>query len=725
MIKLQEGDPVEFTPVPSPRNPGKMSASNVRRRTTSAPTSVPYANPGIHRDVVLSDFNQDEQVIIRALAKALYVTNGGRDLTIASCHYRYILVKPTEDYVVNFNLQREIPVIFSDYEVLEPRSLDVAARVAKDVSSSLRLDRSCQIVICRDSNVEERLGELLSDRNVSSVVIPFSYREFVSGEMTPLHILERFRKYLFDADLFTTSQPIKNDIFFFGRRDYALDIATKCKNSSYLCGVFGLRRSGKTSMLYAVQRQLENAGCPVVFIPCQEELETLDWQDALYRVTEDIRHVLNCGSNLLAANTAYRTDGANVFREDMDTMLQNRPTPVVLMFDEIEAITFRVGEPTGPWYDGKSFVHFWNILRGYCTRPRSNLSIVIAGTNPMINEIPSIEGMANPMFQQLSSSNQGSYLKPFDIASTKTMIDTLGGYMGIKFNNSIPGKLVEDCGGHPYLIRLLCGQIYKYVRENKLSRPFEVSKAVYEAARSDFEKSNEAESFYMMILEILQRTYPREYDTLKILATQGDEQLSRVLENAQIVHLTGYGLIEHNGDRLAIRYDTIKRFLEGKYQFERTGLGYREQALEINARMNECELRLRNLVRRTLNAHKRQIDPKQAFIKAMEAHPQVTDGQIRTAASLEYKELFDSTVNHGCYFLVLVIAIEQNYDTIFSAIFDQDKNYVIDTLRNRFNRYRQIPAHPIDEGAKNWSDKDFYQFREDMKWLEKILSDSE
>lgn len=736
MTRLQEGDPVEFVPKPSRREPGKMTAVDVRKRTTFTSAEVQYANPGIHPDVELKKFNSDEQTIIQILAQALYVTNGGKELAMASCHYRYVLVKPTEDYAVNFNLQREIPVIFSDYEVLEPRSLDVAARVAKEVPSALRLDRSCQIVVSRDNHVEKKLGELLRDSNLSSVVIPFSYREFVSGRMTPELILNRFRKYLFDADLFTTSQPIVNDVFFFGRRDYALDVATKCKSSSYLCGVFGLRRSGKTSMLYAIQRQLESAGCPVVFIPCQEELETLNWKSALYQVSEDIRTSLDLDPvelNLYSADEYEKDNANNVFTSDMNAMLQGRTTPVVLMFDEIEAITFGVGKETNPWYDGDSFIHFWNVLRGYCTRDNSNLSVVVAGTNPMINEVPAIgeSRIANPMFQQLSASNQGSYLKPFDIPSTKTMIDTLGGYMGIRFNDSIPGKLVEDCGGHPYLIRMLCGYIYKYVREHQLDRPFEVSKAVYETARANFEKSNEAESFYMMILEILQRSYPREYDTLKILAIEGDGQLSRVLENAQIVHLTGYGLIEKNGERFAIRYDTVKRFLQGKYAFERTGLTFKEQALEINTRMNDCELRLRALVRRTLNAHKKELNPKQAMLDAMAAHPLVTERQKRIAADLDYKDLFDSTVNHGCYFLVLVFAIEQNYDTVFSAIFDHDEdtedseNTVITILKKRFNRYRQIPAHPIDDDAKNWGNEDFKQFREDMIWLENILTDNE
>lgn len=288
MSQIQEGDAVEFEITPSLREPGKMDAISIRKRPTSS-TEIQYANPGIHPSVELEKFNQEEQQIIRSLGEAFYVTNGGRELIVSGWPYRYVLVKPTEDYVVNFNLQREIPVILSDYMAFEPRSLDVAAEVAKVVPARLRLDRSCQIVVSSDNAIEEKLGELLRDSNLSSVVIPFSYGEFVTKRMNPQSILNRFRKYLFDADLFTTSRPIENDVFFFGRREYALDIATKCKNSSYLCGVFGLRRSGKTSMLFAVKRQLESAGCPVVFIPCQEKLDTLDWRDALYQVSEEVR----------------------------------------------------------------------------------------------------------------------------------------------------------------------------------------------------------------------------------------------------------------------------------------------------------------------------------------------------------------------------------------------------------------------------------------------------
>ena len=158
IFRLQEGDSVEFTPVLDKKS-RKKQAENIRQRTTF--TSDQYANPGIHRDVDINSFNQDEEVIVKALGKALYVTNGGKVICVAGCNYRYLLIKPTGDYVVNFNLRREIPVILSDYELLEPRCLDVAAWVAKDIPTALRLDRSCQIIISRDSNVEEKIGEML------------------------------------------------------------------------------------------------------------------------------------------------------------------------------------------------------------------------------------------------------------------------------------------------------------------------------------------------------------------------------------------------------------------------------------------------------------------------------------------------------------------------------------------------------------------------------------
>ena len=143
-------------------------------------------------------------------------------------------------------------------------------------------------MISNDSKVESKIDDLLKDTNLNSIVIPFSYYEFLKGITHENEIKTRFKNHLFDVDLFSETQPIKEDLFFFGRRDYAQDIAAKCKNNSH-CGVFGLRRSGKTSLLYAVKRLLNEEDYKSVYIPCNGELAKLNWVAALYAIIKDIQ----------------------------------------------------------------------------------------------------------------------------------------------------------------------------------------------------------------------------------------------------------------------------------------------------------------------------------------------------------------------------------------------------------------------------------------------------
>lgn len=99
-------------------------------------------------------------------------------------------------------------------------------------------------------------------------------------------IEERFKKWLFDIDLFSDKNPVREDAFFFGRRDYVNDIVDKYKRGIH-SGVFGLRRSGKTSVLLAVQRLLDAQNYRNLFIPC-ENLSNLSWHKALWKIIDYI-----------------------------------------------------------------------------------------------------------------------------------------------------------------------------------------------------------------------------------------------------------------------------------------------------------------------------------------------------------------------------------------------------------------------------------------------------
>lgn len=214
-----------------------------------------------------------------------------------------------------------------------------------------------------------------------------------------------------------------------------------------------------------------------------------------------------------------------------------------MLFDEIEAITFDVPSDNSNWADGTYYISFWNALRGLYLKNPNVISIVVAGTNPRINEIPVLHnGSTNPMYGQLALSNQGAYLLPFTLIDTQNMVNTLGGYMGLSFDDHVCSSLTLDCGGHPYLIRLLCSFINHEIKDAGLSRPRTVSQSKYNEFIKLFEETNEATGFYLMILNILVTNYPKEFNVLKELALNGGKYISNFVDDNALLHLLGYGL---------------------------------------------------------------------------------------------------------------------------------------------------------------------------------------
>jgi hypothetical protein len=124
---------------------------------------------------------------------------------------------------------------------------------------------------------------------------------------------------------------------------------------------------------------------------------------------------------------------------------------------------------------------------------------------------------------------------------------------------------------------MMCSEINKYIKNTP--RPIRITKAIYENARPNFEASESARSFFEMILGILVSRYQKEFNTLKVLALEGDHTISQVLDKDALAHLRGYGLIDENHNNYAIKYDVICRYLRGAYRYEQQGLsvGYRNQ----------------------------------------------------------------------------------------------------------------------------------------------------
>lgn len=428
---------------------------------------------GINPMVKLHSFQKDERQIIRTLSKTFYVTNGGEEIRLgATSKYRYCLIKPTDLFGEKFNLQREMVVIFSDYRKFEPRTFDAIAEVFNRNKQEFRIDKVCSVIISRDNNVCEEVSRILKSDVEMQVVVPFSYEELYVGNKTAL-ITKRFQEFFYERDLFAFESPLKKDIYFLGRREYVHELISR-HNSAENSGVFGLRRSGKTSVLQAVERATKYTDIDCVFVDCQN-LYHFSWYKALYSVISAIKTKQSNVADLDNAKD-YTEENANAqFILDLDIILQTSNHDILILFDEIEQITHGLGMKEN-WKEGDDFVKFWHTIRSCFHKWGHKFTYILAGTNPSAIEQISINKHDNPLFNQLKFD---TYLPPFDFASTKEMVNKLGTYMGISFDDMVCAKLTQDFGGHPYLIRHFCSAINSYIHENGIEKPILVTNAIY------------------------------------------------------------------------------------------------------------------------------------------------------------------------------------------------------------------------------------------------------
>lgn len=155
---------------------------------------------------------------------------------------------------------------------------------------------------------------------------------------------------------------------------------------------------------------------------------------------------------------------------------------ILLIFDEIEQIGYTTS-PSEHWKEGNDSLFFWQAIRSVFQTNSSLLSFIITGVNPKIVEITKINGADYPIFNGLSAQ----YISLFDFDDVRKMVSNIGGYLGLRFDEEIFTKLIDDYGGHSFLIRQVCSQMNSEVLERREIRPYIISKYSYEKHSNDYQ----------------------------------------------------------------------------------------------------------------------------------------------------------------------------------------------------------------------------------------------
>jgi AAA-like domain len=464
--------------------------------------------PGIHPNFSLSRFPDEIRNILDILKQEFFLTNSGQKIELGfNSVYEFVLVEPTQTYREWFNLHREIIIVFSAYSNLQARTLDVFDYISKKFST-LRLEKICGILISKDTGIESSLQELIKNEPESQIIIPFFYEELKKG-IDPFFFRNRFKKYFYSRDLFAFESPLRRDTYFFGRNDLIHTIINRYKSGEN-SGLFGLRKTGKTSVIYGIERSLYRESIFPIIIDCQNtSFNQRRWFEGLYYICKTTKSRLNLNIKLPQKSDFNEKTASNHAETFFKRCREKVSWPLFFIFDEIENIS-RVTSPAEHWSRGIDFVLFWQTLRSIFQKNENLISYLIVGTNPSCIEISRIDNVDNPIFNHFDPL----YIPGFSIGDTREMIRKLGRRMGLKFDESIYSKLNADFGGHPFLIRHVCSLINK--RIISLNRPVQIDRILYQKSKEDFSRNHG--NYLNMILGVLKEFYPDEYSMLEFLA---------------------------------------------------------------------------------------------------------------------------------------------------------------------------------------------------------------
>lgn len=404
-----------------------------------------------------------------------------------------------------FGFEQELMLVYSPYHTLEPRAVQAADSFMIDSPARGRVENLTYFFISEAPDVDRWFHSYTSVNSVNQearLIIPISAQELRVNYSDSWFIRNHISKFLYGRDLFDLRLPLEKDTYFFGRSDYVVKILDALKRTEN-CGIFGLRKTGKTSLIYKIERLLKAEGTINVFYyDCKmPSIRNLRWHELLASICEDLGNEYNISIN----DTINDKNASKIFFE----LASKLDKPALLIFDEIEYIS-PVAIHDDHWH--RDFLDFWQTFWGTQSRYRT-ITAMIAGVNPYVVEVDTIGGVQNPLFGIVSTQ----YLTGLSIEDTKNMARTLGKRMGLKFDFEATSYLHDRYGGHPLLTRMACSITNNIIKNKNEIRPVTITKNRLQ--NEEAERDAELTFYCRHVVSELKQFYPDEYEMLELLAS--------------------------------------------------------------------------------------------------------------------------------------------------------------------------------------------------------------
>ena len=474
--------------------------------------------------------------------------------------------------------------MFSPYETFEIRSL-TAFKEIEDKFDDIRTERTIRFLISEDSSISQKIERFIEKTPEYPILCGFWYQDqsiWSSSEAFRKTIRERF----FKRDLFNYHSPLEGDVYFFGRTNlvkYLLDRHLSCENS----GIFGLRKTGKTSLLNAVGRAAKIAKQPYLQLDCQAtHVHLKKWNELIqYIIVESYKLVgLKKNKNLDFSPSEI----GNSLRTALLEISGKSNQALLISFDEIENISFGTS-PTTHWRVETDSLLFWQTLRSVFQSNKKLFSFVIVGINPKIIETISMANFDNPLFQFVAPT----YISGLDHDQSQEMLNKLGSFMGLGFKLYAIVAICDQFGGNPYLIRQVGSQVHNITLQH--DRPLSVDKSLSMRGVTAIESNSVVYASGM--LDVLEQFYKDEYELLCWLAAGKKIEFAEYIKKqpTAVEHLIGYGIIQKQGDNFDFRVEIFRKALEPRLENRDDLISEKSMFQKVQSERTEIERKLRYL----------------------------------------------------------------------------------------------------------------------------------
>ena len=482
------------------------------------------------------------------------------DDDLAKC--TWVLGRLGVDLEKRFGLVSEVLILFTPYADLQRRTFNALTdrlrrEVARQQATALGQvrftpDSSVSLLYAPDPRLIEKIESWNADGTGSLVAgIPMESREPAAVRLA---LTNSLNSVLSERDLYQGRNPVTGNDFF-GRESMLRALRAALKDGHSI-GLFGLRRSGKTSVIQEFKRRNIGQGFAVVV----SDLEALASLDEICvqlsaDLTATLRELREVDPQVWIGSPGEQSavTFADLSSRIRKVAEKNRDYTFVFAFDEIESLVPLVRS------DAAKVRTFLGAIRR-AAQGSTNVCLLLTGvTNRFFRDsMLDLElGIENPMLGFVDEF----FLGPLDDHEARNLLGKLGRGMMLTWDDDALEAVTRTTGGYPFLVRDLASVARSVARESGQADKTVITHEVVQLAVEKWR--DHAAELWGQITQTLQVHHELmaemiASDTNEALASWlrlGDEaeRAARALE--------GLGLLSRDGDawRISSNLESLQR----------------------------------------------------------------------------------------------------------------------------------------------------------------------